>query len=81
MGLLGVVFDGTSELSSEMVKRMLERTDGNHRYWRFQTELRGCSPRLDDASPENAAKLFSLAEALVAEQHDELQRVAEALAQ
>ena len=81
MGLLGVVFDGTSELSSDMVQRMLDRTDGNHRYWRFQTELRDCNPALDDASPQHAAKLFSLAETLVAEQRDELQLVAGALTQ
>lgn len=79
MGLLGVVFDGTSELSSEMVQRMLDRTEGNHRYWRFQTDLGEASPRLDDASPENATKLFALADALAAAQHDELQRVADAL--
>jgi patatin-like phospholipase/acyl hydrolase len=79
MGLLAVVFDGTSELSSELIKRMIDGSSANHRYWRFQTELRGCSARLDDASPENAAKLFAIADALVAEQHDELRRVAQAL--
>jgi patatin-like phospholipase/acyl hydrolase len=80
MGLLSLVMDGTSELSSDMVRRMLDRTDGDHRYWRFQTELGDASPRLDDASPENAAKLSTLAEKFSAEQHAELERVAEALA-
>jgi predicted acylesterase/phospholipase RssA len=79
MGLLGVVFDGTSELSHELVTRMLDRAEGNHRYWRFQTELRGCSPRLDDSSAENAAKLLDLAESIATEQHDELRRVVDAL--
>jgi predicted acylesterase/phospholipase RssA len=79
MGLLGVVFDGTSELSSELVRRMIDHAAADHRYWRFQTQLHGCSARLDDATPGNAARLFALADALVAEKQDELQQVAVAL--
>jgi patatin-like phospholipase/acyl hydrolase len=79
MGLLNVVFDGTSELSCALVRRMIDITPRNHRFWRFQTELRGCSQRLDDASRENAAKLFTLADAMVTEQRDQLREVAEAL--
>jgi patatin-like phospholipase/acyl hydrolase len=79
MGLLGVVFDGTSELSSELVRRIIDSAAADHRYWRFQTQLHGCGAHLDDASPENAACLFALAEALVLDQKDELQQVAAAL--
>lgn len=79
MGLMAVVFDGTSELANGLVERIIKGRGDNHRYWRFQTELRDVSFHLDDASPENVARLFAIAEELVAAKHDELAEVAAAL--
>jgi uncharacterized protein len=61
--LLGVVFDGTSEIQHEILGGLLGTGDVGGRTG-FQVELRDCSLALDDASPANIAALRRLAERL-----------------
>jgi uncharacterized protein len=79
VGLLGVIFDGTSELSNDLVRRMIDGASGNQHFWRLQTQLHDCSFHLDDASDENLTALHRLAEELVTTQAADLAEIAHAL--
>jgi uncharacterized protein len=79
MGMLGIVFDGTSEIQDDLMRKVIQKKEPGSRYFRFQTELRGCSLRLDDASPRNVAGLLRLGERMIAEQKDDLASIAEFL--
>jgi patatin-like phospholipase/acyl hydrolase len=79
VGLLGVVFDGTSELANDLVRRIIEGATGQQRFWRIQTDLHDCSFHLDDASPENLARLHEIADELVTARAEELGKIAAAL--
>jgi patatin-like phospholipase/acyl hydrolase len=60
--LLGVIMDGTSAAVDYQLDQLLER---NVRHFRFQTELKGVSDSLDDASAANIAGLARLAKGLI----------------
>jgi uncharacterized protein len=79
MGMLGTIFDGTSEIADELMRSLSARKEPGSRYWRFQTELRGCSLALDDACAENVNALVALAERMITEQRTELEEAAELL--
>jgi patatin-like phospholipase/acyl hydrolase len=69
---LDVVFDGVSDTTEFELEQLL----GPERHVRLQTELdQGASDNLDDASPENIAKLESKARQLIEESDAELDRV------
>ncbi|HYU56918.1 MAG TPA: patatin-like phospholipase family protein [Actinomycetota bacterium] len=76
MGMLNVVFDGTSEISDEMIRTIILKQEPNSRYWRFNTELRGVSLRLDDSSDQNLAGLLRLAQTMIADQREALEDLA-----
>jgi patatin-like phospholipase/acyl hydrolase len=68
---LDVVFDGVSDTTEFELEQLL----GPTRHIRLQTELdHGASDNLDDASPENIAKLEAKAQQLIAENDAELDR-------
>ncbi|MDX6668291.1 MAG: hypothetical protein QOK04_1671 [Solirubrobacteraceae bacterium] len=68
---LDVVFDGVSDTTEFELEQIL----GPARHIRLQTELdQGASDNLDDASPENIAKLEAKARQLIEENHAELDR-------
>lgn len=76
MGMLNVVFDGTSEIADELMRVIISAKEPHSRYFRFQTELRGCSLDLDDSSPENLAALCRLGDQLVEERKADLAALA-----
>ena len=79
MGLLGVAFDGTSEVVDELLGHIIGRRYRKGRYWRLQTDLNGVSLDLDDASDANVGALVQLADRLVLERSDELAQIASQL--
>jgi hypothetical protein len=79
MGMLNVVFDGTSEIADELMRVIISAKEPYSRYFRFQTELRGCSLDLDDSSAENLAALCRLGDELVEERRVDLETLAERL--
>lgn len=80
MGMLSVVFDGTSELSDELMRKVITKKEPGSRYFRYQTDIRGgCSLHLDDASPRNIRNLVRLGEHMVAENKDSFAILAEML--
>ena len=79
MGMLNVVFDGTSEIADELMRVIISAKEPYSRYFRFQTDLRGCSLDLDDSSAENLAALCRLGDQLVEERRADLETLAERL--
>lgn len=72
MGMLGVVMDGTSEISDDLLSGIIKPRHPKSRYWRLNTDLRGVRLHLDDASPRQVAGLLHLAEQMIAEHRDDL---------
>ena len=79
MGMLNVVFDGTSDLQDEVVRKVVVKKEPGSRYFRFQPVLEGCSLELDDARPENVRALLDVAERCIEERRHDLEEVAELL--
>jgi len=72
MGMLGVIFDGTSEIVDELITEVIRPKQPASRYWRLNTDLRGVRLNLDDASPRQIEKLVGLAEQMIADRQDDL---------
>lgn len=72
MGMLGVMFDGTSEIVDELITEVIRPKLPGSRYWRLNTDLRGVRLNLDDASPNQLEKLVALAEQMIADNKDDL---------
>jgi predicted acylesterase/phospholipase RssA len=72
MGMLGVMFDGTSEIVDELITEVIRPKHPGSRYWRLNTDLRGVRLNMDDASPGQLEKLVGLAERMMAERKDDL---------
>lgn len=73
--ILDVVFDGVSDTTEYELQQVLEP----QRYWRFQVALNIASDRMDDAEPENIAKLQEQAEQLIVTKRSDLDSVCERL--
>lgn len=76
-GMLGVVLDGTSEITNELLTSIIRKKEPGSRFWRFQTELSDAS--LDDATQANRRELLATAERLIAERTDDLAEIARLL--
>jgi predicted acylesterase/phospholipase RssA len=72
MGMLGVMFDGTSEVVDELLTEIIKPKEPASRYWRLNAELHGIRLNLDDASPGQLDKLVGLGEKLVKERRGDL---------
>jgi hypothetical protein len=79
MGMLGVLFDGTSEVVDDLLRMIIGGRWRRGRYWRLQTDLWGVKLALDDASQSNLDGLLRLGSKLAADQRDELKEIAELL--
>ena len=79
MGMLGVVFDGTSEIQDEVLRKVIAKKEPGSRYWRFDTDLWGCSLAMDDARASNVAALSRLADGMIADRRDVVEEVARLL--
>lgn len=79
MGMLGVVFDGTSEVVDDLLANIIGARWRRGQYWRLQTDLWGVTLDLDDARPENLNGLYALGARLAADSRDELTEIAELL--
>ena len=72
MGMLGVVFDGTSEVADELITRLVASRGPESHYWRLQTDLDGASLEMDDASETNLRRLLELTEDMLARRQSDL---------
>jgi predicted acylesterase/phospholipase RssA len=72
MGMLGVMFDGTSEIVDELITEVIRPKQPSSRYWRLNTDLRGVRLNMDDATPSQLEKLVALAEQMIADHKDDL---------
>ncbi len=72
MGMLGVLFDGTSEISDELLGGIIRPQHPKSRYLRLDTDLRGVRLNLDDARPQQIAGLLGLAERMITEHREDL---------
>jgi predicted acylesterase/phospholipase RssA len=76
MGMLGVMMDGTSEISDEVLGNIMRPRHPRSRYWRIDTDLYGVRLNLDDASPQQVKGLIGLAEKTIADHMAELTEMA-----
>ena len=72
MGMLGVMFDGASEIVDELLTEIILPRHPSSRYWRLNADLRGVRLNLDDATPHQIAGLLALAEQMIADHRDDL---------
>lgn len=73
--ILHMVLDGMSMSTDDQLSQLL----GPEHYWRFQTVLTSARDDIDDARPENIAKLKEQASALIRARAADLDAVAERL--
>jgi predicted acylesterase/phospholipase RssA len=76
--MLDVVFDGIAKAVEYQMLRLC-RQQGTLHYHRLQSSLPTASHAMDDASPENIAKLVADAETLLHEQRDVVDAICSAL--
>ena len=76
MGMLGVVFDGSSDIADHLLREIITWQEPNSRYFRFQIELHGPTLDIDDASVANVNALLRLSDQLIATQHEQLRDLA-----
>jgi uncharacterized protein len=79
MGMLGLAFDATTEVTDDLLRTIIGGRWRRGRYWRLQTDLLGVNLRFDDASERNLAGLLELGERLVTEKQKELNEIAQLL--
>jgi predicted acylesterase/phospholipase RssA len=79
MGMLGVMFDGTSEIVDSLLTEIITPRHPSSRYWRLNMELHGARLDLDDARPAQLQTLLELAEALIASMADDLAEMVQLL--
>lgn len=79
MGLLGVVFDGSSEIIDELLTEVVRFKHPASRYWRLNTELRGVRLNMDDASPGQMERMIGLSEQMISDRKDDLTEIVEHL--
>jgi predicted acylesterase/phospholipase RssA len=80
MGMLGVMFDGTSEIVDELITEVIRPKHPRSRYWRLNADLQGVRLNLDDASLHQMSKLVALAERLIEERKEDLVEMVKLLA-
>jgi uncharacterized protein len=72
MGMLGVMFDGSSEIVDDLLTEVVRPRHPHSRYWRLNAELTGVRLNMDDASPGQMKKLIGLAEEIIASHQEDL---------
>lgn len=77
--ILSVVFDGVSDTVDYQLQQLLQPKNGVRRYYRFQSELREGNDDMDDASRTNIRVLKMLAETIIKDHSDDLDRLCDAL--
>jgi hypothetical protein len=75
MGMLGVVFDGSSEIIDELLTEVVRFKHPGSRYWRLNTELRGVRLNMDDASDGQIERLIDLAEQMISDRKNDLAEI------
>ncbi|MGH3115562.1 MAG: patatin-like phospholipase family protein [Gaiellales bacterium] len=81
MGMLGVAFDATTEVTDDLLSTIIGGRWRRGRYWRLQTDLLGVNLDLDDASERNVQGLEALGDRLVIERGEDLNEIAQLLIQ
>lgn len=78
--LMDINFDAMSSTVDYQLKRLLPICrDGQQHYYRFQTRLTGASDTLDDINPKNIARLKELANDLIDQNDERIDRLVEML--
>jgi hypothetical protein len=78
--ILEVVLDGVPKAVEYQMNVIQAANPDGLGYYRLQSDLPTASHALDDASPENCAKLIADAQSLIAQSSDILQRIYNELA-
>ena len=78
-GILGVIFDASSDITDDLLRELIGWREPTSRYWRLQTELRGVTTYIDDSTQVNLARLARLGDRLATNHHRELVEIAELL--
>jgi predicted acylesterase/phospholipase RssA len=78
MGMLGVVFDGTSEINDELSRELIATKPGS-RYWRLNTDIRGARLAMDDPSDSQITGLLRLAKRLIQQNREQLEEICNVL--
>jgi predicted acylesterase/phospholipase RssA len=79
MGMLGVMFDGTSEIVDTTLEELIGPTRPTGRYWRLNADVRGATLDLDDARPRQIRSLLRVAEDMVEREAATFAEIAEVL--
>jgi len=77
--LIDIVFDGVSSTVDFQAGQLARSTPGVAEHVRFDARLEGVSDDIDDTGSANLRALQTLADGLVADRSDEIERLAEAL--
>jgi predicted acylesterase/phospholipase RssA len=72
MGMLGVMFDGSSEIVDDLLTEVVRPRHPKSRYWRLNAELTGVRLNMDDASAGQMQKLIGLAEDTISKHEEDL---------
>ena len=72
MGMLGVLMDGTSEISDELLSGVIRPKHPSSRYWRLDCDLHSVRLNMDDASERQVSGLLALAEQMISDNRDAL---------
>jgi predicted acylesterase/phospholipase RssA len=79
MGMLGVMFDGSSEIVDELITEVVRPRHPHSRYWRLNAELKGIRLNMDDASAGQMQKLIGLGEDTISKHQDDLAEMVQLL--
>jgi patatin-like phospholipase/acyl hydrolase len=79
MGMLGVMFDGTSEIVDATLEELIGPTRPVGRYWRLNADVRGATLDLDDARPRQVRALLKVADQMVEREASTLAEISEVL--
>ncbi|MBD2455049.1 patatin-like phospholipase family protein [Nostoc sp. FACHB-87] len=78
--LLSITLDGSSESVACQLEQMLPQADGYPKqYYRFQGQLTEANDDMDDTSPENIARLITLAQQIIKQRDSELDELCQQL--
>jgi len=75
--ILNIVFDGVSSATHYQLQNLIPKD----RYYRFQTALRSADEYIDNAKPENIGQLKNLAEKMIADNRELINKVCNLLLQ
>ena len=77
--VLSVMMDGMSDSADYLAQQSLPPVGKQHRYFRFDNELKGANDDMDDTTERNINGLIDLADRVIAEKRSEIKSLARQL--